>query len=398
MSVAEAPPCEVDECIQADYYNSILDKGEAAWNCVFDVTSGGPFATIPRAVQDVTEVCADNINTIRGHIGTLTDSELCTQCQWPELPLPCPGSGDVSTGEGICLCDFFCLEAALDCIAEHCCTTDCGCLAPSEITIVPTFNFKTGCHDTTPDGSSFDQSASGLGLKCQSSFRYRLTSSNSEQCCFCGLMDDVPACMGWAPFPEGPPRCSGCLRSGCEFFWFTWRIQEWFDTRDCTGGFTMECDESYYYGPQCKFWLPECDPICFYYYPIPPGPCFYETVFDGCARTEDWRSTICITKIRDSETSEVIGVHLSGGASRILASFEHGNGSLFSISEDIFFSPDSKPDCCGLFGNFVNRSPITPPLTWPMALCFGCRFQSWHPDGAGGFDFWWDTPDLTITC
>ena len=289
----------------------------------------------------------------------------------------------------------------MDCIIANCCTTDCGCLAPDEITVIPTFNFNTGCHDTTPSGSSFEQSELGLGLKCQSAFRYKLISSNSEQCCFCGIMDDVPACMNWLPFPEGQPRCTGCLRSGCEFFWFTWRIQDWFDTRSCSGdGFSPNdpCDESFYYPEsECKFWLPECLPDC-YVYPVPPGPCSYSRVIDSCAKTDDWRSTLCLTKIRDPETTEVIGVHLSGGASRILASFENGNGALFTFSEDLFFDPDSLPSCCGLFGNFVNRAPVTVPTSFPQPLCFGCRFQSWHPDGGSGFLNWWDTPDMTLTC
>lgn len=118
--------CSSAACIEADYYNLILDKGEEAWNCLFGVETGGPFASVTRVTADETEICADDINLIRGYIEQMTDVE-CPECDWPELEDPCPDSRDVvgrsdpGDPDVVCICDYFCLEEALDCIVENCC-------------------------------------------------------------------------------------------------------------------------------------------------------------------------------------------------------------------------------------------------------------------------------------
>lgn len=113
-------PCATDTCIQATYYNAILDKGELAWDCIFG-SGGNPFPGISRAVADVTEICASQINVVRGYIEMMVAE--CGECTWASLGDPCQDSEDVVSGDTACGCDFLCLEEALDCLLEKCCAS-----------------------------------------------------------------------------------------------------------------------------------------------------------------------------------------------------------------------------------------------------------------------------------
>lgn len=384
--------CATDTCIQAAYYNSILDKGEEAWNCVYGTTDGGPFASIPRVSANTTAVCANDVNLVRGYIDQMTDPDDggCTQCTWDQLDDPCPQSRDVVSGvDPICVCDYFCLENALDCIIQNCCGFDCGCIAPNEINIYPNFEFITGCHDQGGGYSEY-----GPELKCSTKYRMRLTSVTSEYCSYCGLMDDVPECMGYQPYPDGPPQCSGCTRSGCEYYYFSWRVTPCYSD-DCTN--CQDCFEQYYPEEGCKYWLEECQDICWYVWPTPPE-CAYSLPVDNCVRKNGWRSSLTITKIRDGGLN-VIGVNITGGVSRILASWEDGNCTLFYYNEDIYFDdPEVIPNCCDLLGVFLNRAPYNPPPPWPIPHKDAGRFQDYHPIAGGTYAYWFDTPDMTFSC
>lgn len=213
-------PCATDTCIQATYYNAILDKGELAWDCVYG-TGGGPFASISRATADVTEICADDVNTIRGHIETMTTS--CGDCGWATLGQPCEDSTDILSGDPVCICDFDCLDAALDCILDNCCEepgTRCSYLFETN------FDCNTGlweevttlkdCYESTIDCDT----APGLN-------EWYLSYDDGDTCYYayetcitylCDVDDDCPDPEAVPDRPEAPFDCS-CAGIWCTYYY-----------------------------------------------------------------------------------------------------------------------------------------------------------------------------------
>lgn len=131
-------PCTLG-CVTATYYNSILDLGSVAWECVFGPDSGDPFPAMLRKQQGCdniplkSDICSGDVNVVRNAIATM-QAECASKdpnCSWAEIAADyspkgdCTKSANVSTGNMICRCDFECLEAAMNCIIDRCCSADC---------------------------------------------------------------------------------------------------------------------------------------------------------------------------------------------------------------------------------------------------------------------------------
>lgn len=114
----EGEDCAEDTCIEASYYNSVIDKTIEAWVCVYGDSSACPVSSADYVTTD-DQPCAEHITKISSALQNMLDEHGSCSCDTSDLW--CSGYTDPVSGDPCCKCDLECLYDAMECIVANCC-------------------------------------------------------------------------------------------------------------------------------------------------------------------------------------------------------------------------------------------------------------------------------------